>query len=241
MDKNSENEERPVKRRRLSLSLRSRFKDVTNVELEDLSKVQMPKNTSQSTRWAMKNFSDWFNGHNIKNPDDPCPNELLLPSCSVELLNKWLCVYVAETRSHSGEAYPPATVHSLLAGIYRHMKSENPAYPYFLDRENPALSAFSLTLGNLYKNLRSIGVGADAKHTEGITNEEEDLLWASGALNVSTPMGLLRAVFFYNGKCFCLRGGQEHRDLKLSQLERLSDPDRYVYRENSSKNRQGGL
>ncbi len=39
---------------------------------------------------------------------------------------------------------------------------------------------------------------------------------------------------------FCLRGGQEYRDLKLSQLQRLSDPDRYCYRENSSKNKQGG-
>ena len=38
-----------------------------------------------------------------------------------------------------------------------------------------------------------------------------------------------------------MRGGQEHRDLKLSQLERKRDPDRYVDTENASKNRKGGL
>ena len=38
-----------------------------------------------------------------------------------------------------------------------------------------------------------------------------------------------------------LRGGQEHHDLKLSQLERLTNPDRYVYTENASKNRGRGL
>ena len=60
-------------------------------------------------------------------------------------------------------------------------------------------------------------------------------------LNNCSPMGLLRAVFFYNGKVFCLRGGQVHRCLKLSQLEWLHNPERYLYRKNSSKNRKGGL
>ena len=40
------------------------------------------------------------------------------------------------------------------------------------------------------------------------------------------------------GKCFCLRGGQEHRDLCPS---RLQSPDRYMYKEKASKNRQGGI
>ena len=48
------------------------------------------------------------------------------------------------------------------------------------------------------------------------------------------------SVFFVIGKTFCLHGGQEHRELKLSQLERLHDPDRYVYYEYASKNKQGG-
>ena len=43
------------------------------------------------------------------------------------------------------------------------------------------------------------------------------------------------------GKNFILRGGQEHHDLKLSQLQRLTNPGRYVYTENTSKNRGGGL
>ena len=38
-----------------------------------------------------------------------------------------------------------------------------------------------------------------------------------------------------------LRGGQEHRELRISQLKRLQNPDRYVYYKNASKNRPGGL
>ena len=229
----------PSKKPRLSLSL-NRFKKASNSELQELSKPKMPKNTSTSTRWAMKNLTDWFNHYNAANQENQCPEEVLLPSCSAETLNKWLCVYAVETRSHTGEAYPPSTVYSLLCGILRYMKSENPMYPNFLEKSNPVFAEFTTTIDNLFKNLRSSGIGA-TKHTESISPEEEELLWTSKVLNVDTPLGLLRAVFFYNGKCFCLRGGQEQRELKISQLERLHDPERYLYRENSSKNRKGGL
>ena len=47
----------------------------------------------------MKNFQDWFFGYNDGNPDDRCPDEIWLPSCSVHTLSKWLCIYVAETKS----------------------------------------------------------------------------------------------------------------------------------------------
>lgn len=51
------------------------------------------------------------------------------------------------------------------------------------------------------KELRE-GVGADSKHTENISDDEEYRLWESGIMNVTNPLGLLRVVIFYNGKCF---------------------------------------
>ena len=59
------------------------------------------------------------------------------------------------------------------------------------------------------------------------------------------PLGLLRGVFFYNGKHFCLRGGQEQRNLRLSQFSRETTVVDgkglvcYIYREFGSKNHQG--
>ncbi len=58
-------------------------------------------------------------------------------------------------------------------------------------------------------------------------------------MGVEDPVSLQRAVFFSNGKSFCLRGGNEHRELKLSQLKR--EVGGYRYTENASKNRAGGL
>ena len=51
----------------------------------------------------------------------------------------------------------------------------------------------------------------------------------------------MRAVFFYAGKAFCLRGGGEQRALKPSQFVRGYNPDRYTYTENGSKNHRGGF
>ena len=51
----------------------------------------------------------------------------------------------------------------------------------------------------------------------------------------------MRAVFYLNGVNLCLRGGSEHRNLKLSQFQRLGNPDRYLYVENGSKNHSGSM
>ena len=54
-----------------------------------------------------------------------------------------------------------------------------------------------------------------------------------------TPLEHFFKLFFYNGKKFLLQGGEEHRGLKFSQLKRTSNA--YIYTENGSKNRSGGL
>ena len=68
-------------------------------------------------------------------------------------------------------------------------------------------------------------------------------------LGPHNPSSLLNAMFYYNRLFFVLRGGQEHRNLKLSQIvaksvpnpERLSDMiDVVEYTEHGSKNRPGG-
>ena len=113
--------------------------------------------------------------------------------------------------------------------------------PNIMDSSIPEFKELHSTVDSLFRQLRSEGVGAEVKHAPEITKEEENRLWEKGVLGVSTPLGLLRAVFYCNGKNFCLRGGQEHRRLKISQLSRSSNPDRYVYTENGSKNHSGGF
>ena len=94
----------------------------------------------------------------------------------------------------------------------------------------------------MFKCLRYDGVGAQSGHTETNSSEEENQLWISGVLNIDSPKDVLHCVFYFNGKCFCCRGGREHRDLGISlQLLLICKPDRYVYSEKDSKHRPGGI
>ena len=75
----------PPKKQRISLSLKkNRFKETPEEELISMSKPQIPKNTSISTRWAMKNLTDWLNDYNKCNPSKCCPEEILSPSCETD-------------------------------------------------------------------------------------------------------------------------------------------------------------
>ena len=129
--------------------------------------------------------------HNKRNQDDAVPEYIVTPSCSKEDLNKWLPVFVAEVRSQQGDAYPPKTIYSILSGILRYMRLENSDYPNFFDKSDAAFSVFRTCLDNVFKGLRSDGVGAQSSHTEGISMEEENKLWDTGVMNSSTPSGLL--------------------------------------------------
>ena len=154
-------------------------------------------------------------------------------------MTKNISRYIVETRAKNGAVYPPSTLHSLLCGLLRHMRAINPGCPNFLDRKDYRFAKLHNTLDSLFNKLHSQGVGRQIKKAEVLSIEDERLLWESGTLNTSTPKGLLNAAFFTVGKMFCLRGGQEHRFLKLSQLKRTED--KYVYYENVSKNRNGSF
>ena len=225
----------------------TRFEEAFSVASEDqydqLAKGFVPKNTGKCTTWAINNFSDWCKERNARFPDqEQCPEDLLtkLPYDSRQLCH-WLCRFVAETRQKNGAKYPATTLYQLLCGVNRFMRSVDAHAPNVIDQKNPDFKELHCTMDSIFRSLRVEGVGVQVKHASVITREEENLLWEQGVLNLNTPLGLLRAVFYSNGKAFCLRGGKEHRNLKISQFVRQSDPDRYIYTENGSKNQSGGF
>ena len=98
-----------------------------------------------------------------------------------------------------------------------HLKSALSTEVNFL--RDPEFHDLRKILDSYYRNLHQEGVGCSSKSTE-LTTEDVEKFWRSRVLNPDTPQGLLNCVFFLNGKNFCLRGGQEHRELKVSQLKR---------------------
>ena len=120
------------------------------------------------------------------------------------------------------------------------MTKVNPSVPNFLNESDTRFAGLRGARDCAARKLREDRVGASIRHAEVITSEEDSQLWSKGVLGVHSPTALLHSVFL-NGKVLCLRGGCEHKMLKISQFSFHSDEggDYVVYQENGSKNRSG--
>ena len=111
----------------------------------------------------------------------------------------------------------------------------------FLDQGDTRFKSLHSSCDSEFQSLHEDGIGTERKSTNLVTKEVEDTLCSSGVLNTKPPDGLQKALFYYLGKVCCLCGGEEQRNLKLSQFTRLHNPERYVYMEHDSKNQNGGF
>ena len=223
----------------------TRFEFKKTDSYKEMSVRFVPQNTKKNNNWAYNNFQSWRENRNREFPDEQCPLDLIeSPPWDCSALSYWLARFGCETRNALGRKYPATTVFSLLSALLRQMRVIDADCPNFLDTKDTRFQEMHSILDTYFRELRKIGVGADVKQTSLISKDEESTLWEKGVLGVlgiDTPECLLRAVFFYNGKTFCLRGGKEHRALKVSQIVRCYNPDHYIYTENGSKNRSGGF
>ena len=181
------------------------------LSMERVCKGYVPKNTTKATDWALRVFEQWKENRNHTSPEERVP-EKLLEDGNAELLNLWLARFVVEIRRADGEPYPPSSINGILSGLYRYCKACAPTGsppPNFMDRKNPHFRDLTGALQVKCRELREKGVGALVKHAAVITPDEEERFWETKVLGVHSPVALQRAVFFYVGKVFCLRGGEE--------------------------------
>ncbi len=235
-------------RKRKAKPTGTRFKEpTTDSEMSVISKGFVLPNTLKSTAWAVGVFLEWRAERNRKAALTPetgsreeCPEDLL-DNPDTQKLNYWLSRFVTEVRRQDGQPYPPRSVHQILAGLQRKMLEKQPDAPKLLDSKEPAFSVLHRTCDTVYRNLHSQGIGTAVRHTPTFTPEEESKLRTTDTIGCTTPKNLQRVVFFFIGKRFCVRGGEEQRRLGPSQFLRTEDPDCYTYIEHGSKNRSGGL
>ena len=94
---------------------------VSSPDREKASKGVVPAKTEANSQWAFKNFMEWSNHRNLLEPHNPVPKNLL--EChDADLVCKWLCRYLLETRKTDGSHYPPASLRSLICGLNRTMQ-----------------------------------------------------------------------------------------------------------------------
>ena len=106
---------------------------------EVFSKVFVPKSTESNTLWAVRNFEVQYDWWWKKTPEESDPEDLL------ELMefvarNKWLSLYLIETRCTDGKKFPSITLDCLLSGLYRHARKLNPNAVNLLDEKDTEFS-----------------------------------------------------------------------------------------------------
>ncbi len=180
----------PTKKANKSVPLESRFgnKPTTEEELAECLKGFVPKATRESTEWAVRNFQDW---KHWRQSNDLVIPEDLLEGRDADALNKWLSLYVKETRHKDGKPFPSRTIDMLLSGLKRHMKVRNPCAVDILSETDPRFTGLRDTRDTVARQLREAGVGATVKHTAVFSATEEEQLWSTGELGVDSPRAVL--------------------------------------------------
>ena len=172
---------------------------ITSDDLSKFMEGDTPANTEKSTTWAIRNFEEWRNARNVKYPNDMCPENIFVQNKSK--ICEWLCKFISETRKSDGEEYTPRSLYLLLTGIQRHVRKLRP-----LDAINIFEDVQFKTLKNvcdsIFKRLHHKGIGAETKETAVLSKDDEDTLWDKGVIDLDTPKGLLRAVFFIMERIF---------------------------------------
>ena len=96
--------------------------------------------------------------------------------------------------------------------LMRHVKEYCPSINFFTQ---PEFDATKKTLDGEMKRIKSSGQ-THIKQAEPLTIDDEKLLWEKGLLGSGSPHDTM---VFMCGVYFALRSGQEHRDLRFSQIK----------------------
>ena len=129
--------DKPPNGKRAKLSLTRFSTPRSDEEMMEIYKGKRSANTQRSTAWAVKVFRECISECNSKYPEDQVPEDFLDQNFTERStpLNHWLSRFVVEARRQDGENHPPA-LHSLLAGILRYMREQNPDTPDFLSKKD---------------------------------------------------------------------------------------------------------
>ena len=207
-----------------SLPAPTRFASpIRKEEFDDICQPFVPDRTRSNNNWATRVFKAWVSNRNQICPDDVLPEDLLEVRYPLEVQDKALAAFILEARRADGKPYLGTTLRNIVAALFRVMKQHQGAANVvsFIDKgsREKYFPRYHNALDHMLRALRCNGIGIERRRAQVITQDIETKLWETGVLGFHSPQSLLNAVFYYNGKFFCLRGVSEHVKLRFSQIQ----------------------
>ncbi|CAC5385130.1 unnamed protein product [Mytilus coruscus] len=209
----------------------------TAKSLQNKIEESVPKNSVKKYKWGYNAFNSWQAERRLRPISD---NLGIPPNC----LQKDL-VHMDKTELSTSLQYFIAEAKKKTEGYYRHQKSFS--INFFTD---PEFLLARQVLDAVMKERATEGLGANTrKQADVISVDEETSLYDKGILGVDNPQQLLDTLLYLCGLHFALRGGTEHRRLRLNSNPQIIGPFQYkdaklrylLYKEDVSKANAGGL
>ena len=147
-------------------------KPVSLPEQEKTGKGVVAVNTNESSQWALRYFNEWAGNNCSLAPYDPMPMDLLA-SHDGDLVCKWLCLFLMETKRTDGSLYLLSLLRSLVCGI-NHILQSNQAPFSVVDKCDSQFSPLLKTLDSLSSELHHSGVGVAKNSAKVIEVEREN-------------------------------------------------------------------
>ena len=206
------------------------------------------ESTETKIKWSVDLFSKWLSSRNLfamKNPNVQLSPILTdLEHMSRDELNYCLSRFVIKVRKQNGQLYPGKTLRELVLCMQFFLEKKGKCYKLLQDEDFIQLQT---TLDNTMKDIAKKGVGIHVRQAKVISVADEEKLWKSGVLGSDSPTKLVHTLFYQLGLNLALRGGREHRELRVGQNSQLtlhtdSNNGLYLqYCQDISKTDQGGL
>ena len=179
-------------------------------------------------------FSEWAQQRNVEKP---------LHEQSDHELDNNLRKFYAEARKKEGKEYGKSTLLCLRSGIERYLNF--PPYKRGLKfSQNPVFKNSNMMLNAKIIDLKQQGK-QNVEHKPDISTQDLQKLKYHPVLSPSTPLGLLRNVWFHTTLYWCRRGREVQRNLTSSSFKFLKDENNRPYatmtHDESTKNHPGGV
>ena len=195
---------RPVSPRRSV----ARAENVDEMRVDEMRAINQAYVQSKKSKSSLKKqhattnrFMSWLRSRGEHRP---------LKDIPVESLDQMLSLWLIDLRQANGTEYKPNSLQSYLSAIKCHLNE--------LGIDIKKLDMTSKVVVAKKKELKSLGKGNFQNHAAGLSIENEERLWESGALGDSDPEALVHTVWFLATKCLGFRGCHEARQLKWGHL-----------------------
>ena len=206
----------------------NRFQAMTTAQLERFRNDQRNKETTRKTRNHLKTLYAFMHSKGCTSTlENVQPEEL------DKLLGEFMiCVRKEKPDQDGSIEYEPSTLRGMLGSYERHLKEMHYGHSLI---SSPLFHYTREMLKSKSKDLKKKGKGNKSSKSSGMTDDEIEKLWSSGALGDSNPRSLVHTVWWNNTMHFGMRGVKENYNLCWGDITEKVSTDGRAYLEHNER------